>query len=66
MIAVVGVGVTNIFVGGSKNFEACGWIDSTHMIGGTSAQPRVWDFTKTNLIPVSAQGVCAGRLPGGL
>ncbi len=66
LIAVVGVGVTNIFVGGSKNFEACGWIDSTHMIGGTSAQPRVWDFTKANLIPVAAQGTCAGRLPGGL
>ncbi len=53
-IAVVGAGVTNIFVGGSKNFEACGWIDSTHLIGGTSAQPRVWDFTKANLIPVVA------------
>jgi len=65
-IAVVGVGVTNIFVGGSKNFEACGWIDSTHMIGGTSAQPRVWDFTKAALIAVAAQGTCAGRLPGGL
>ncbi len=65
-IAVVGTGVTNIFVGGSKNFEACGWIDSTHMIGGTAAQPRVWDFTKANLIPVAAQGICAGRLPGGL
>ncbi len=65
-IAVVGVGLTNIFVGGSKNFEACGWIDSTHMIGGTSAQPRVWDFTKAALIPVTAQGTCAGRLPGGL
>ncbi len=65
-IALVGTGVTNIFVGGSKNFEACGWIDSTHMIGGTSAQPRVWDFTKANLIPVTAQGICAGRLPGGL
>ena len=66
LIAVVGVGVTNIFVGGSKNFEACGWIDSTHMIGGTSAQPRVWDFSKASLIPVTAQGTCAGRLPGGL
>lgn len=65
-IAVVGAGVTNIFVGGSKNFEACGWIDSTHMIGGTSAQPRVWDFTKAALIAVTAQGTCAGRLPGGL
>ena len=65
-IAVVGVGVTNLFVGGSQNFAACGWIDSTHMIGGTSAQPRVWDFTKAALIPVAAQGICAGRLPGGL
>src|SRR6266852_1732580 len=65
-IAVVGVGVTNVFVGGSQNFEACGWIDSTHMIGGTSAQPREWDFTKAALIPVAAQGICAGRLPGGL
>jgi hypothetical protein len=36
------------------------------MIGGASAQPRVWDFTKASLIPVAAQGTCAGRLPGGL
>src|SRR6266436_8143975 len=28
-IAVVGVGVTNLFVGGSQNFAACGWLDST-------------------------------------
>jgi len=67
-VAVVRNGETNVFVGASQNFQACGWIDSIHMIGGSSGQQKaqVWDFTKANLIPVAAQGTCAGRIPGGL
>jgi len=65
-IVVVGTGVTNIFPGGNaKQLEACGWIDSTHVIGGGTT-PRIWDITKTTLIPVNAKGTCAGRIPGSL
>jgi len=47
---------------------ACGWIDGTHVIAGgdTQSQPRVGDVTTGNIVPVAAQGVCAGRIPGGL
>ena len=67
-VAVVRNGVTDVLVGTSQNFQACGWIDSIHMIGGSTGQQKaqVWDFTKPSLIPVAAQGTCAGRIPGGL
>ena len=47
---------------------ACGWIDATHVIAGGDAQsqPRVADVITGNIAPVSAQGVCAGRIPGSL
>jgi hypothetical protein len=47
---------------------ACGWIDSTHVIAGGDAQsqPRVGDVTSGAIAPIAAQGVCAGRIPGGL
>ncbi len=47
---------------------ACGWIDSTHVIAGGDAQsqPRVGDVTTGSIVPVAAQGACAGRIPGGL
>ena len=47
---------------------ACGWIDSTHVIAGgdTQQQPRVGDTTTGSLLPVAAQGICGGRIPGGL
>jgi len=68
LVAVVRNGVTDVLVGTSQNFQACGWIDSIHMIGGSTGQQKaqVWDFTKPTLIPVAAQGTCAGRIPGGL
>ena len=68
LVAVVRNGVTDVLVGTSQNFQACGWIDSIHMIGGSSGQQKaqVWDFTKPTLMPVAAQGTCAGRIPGGL
>ena len=55
----------------SKSFpgmQACGWIDDTHVFSGGDAQrqPRVGDVTTGNVVPIAAQGDCAGRLPGGL
>jgi hypothetical protein len=61
---------TTTFSGGGKtlNMTACGWIDSTHVISGgdVQQQPRIGDVTTGKVIPVAAQGACAGRLPGGL
>lgn len=50
------------------NMLACGWIDDTHLIAGgdTQTQARVGDVTSGTIVPVAAQGDCAGRLPGGL
>jgi hypothetical protein len=66
--AVVSNGTTAVLVGGSANLEACEWMDGYHLLAGGDAQqqPRIWDMTKTNLIPVAAQGDCAGRIPGSL
>jgi hypothetical protein len=55
----------------SKTFpgmQACGWIDDAHVFSGGDAQrqPRVGDLTTGNVVPIAAQGDCAGRLPGGL
>jgi hypothetical protein len=46
----------------------CGWIDDTHILvgGDTQQQPRVGDVTSGQIVPVAAQGDCAGRIPGGL
>ena len=61
---------TTTFAGGGKtvNLTACGWMDSTHVIAGgdIQQQPRIGDVTSGKVIPVAAQGTCAGRLPGGL
>jgi hypothetical protein len=48
--------------------QACGWIDETHVFSGGDAQrqPRVGDVTTGSVVPIAAQGDCAGRLPGGL
>ena len=48
--------------------QACGWIDDTHVFSGgdTQLQPRVGDVTSGNVVPIAAQGDCAGRIPGGL
>jgi hypothetical protein len=50
------------------NLYACGWIDSTHVIsGGPSPDPpQVADIVTGNIVPVAAEGQCAGRIPGGL
>jgi hypothetical protein len=50
------------------NMGVCGWIDDTHILAGgdTQQQPRVGDVTSGQVVPVVAQGECAGRIPGGL
>jgi hypothetical protein len=58
------------FAGAKQTLDlvACGWIDGTHVIAGgdEQSQPRVGDVATGNIAPVAAQGVCAGRIPGGL
>lgn len=69
VVALV-AGSTTKFWGATKtlNMQACGWIDSTHVISGgdVQQQPRIGNVTTGAVVPVAAQGTCAGRLPGGL
>ncbi len=69
LVALV-AGSTTKFQGATKtlNMQACGWIDSTHVISGGDARqrPRIGNVTTGVVVPVAAQGTCAGRLPGGL
>lgn len=48
--------------------DVCGWIDDTHIYSGGDAthQAHVGNITTKTVVSVSALGVCAGRLPGGL
>jgi hypothetical protein len=48
--------------------DVCGWIDDTHIYSGgdVTHQSRVGNITSKAVIPVTALGDCAGRLPGGL
>ena len=58
------------FAGAKQTLEmvACGWIDNTHVLAGGDAesQPRVGDLTTGTIVPVSAQGACAGTIPGAI
>ena len=58
------------FAGAKQTLDmvACGWIDGSHVIAGgdTQSQPRVGDVSSGNIVPVAAQGLCAGRIPGAL
>ena len=62
--------VVSITVGAASiaGMFACTWIDDTHVLSGGDAQhqPRVAQVTSGGMVPVAAQGDCAGRLPGGL
>jgi hypothetical protein len=50
-----------------SNFQACGWIDSTRVIGTDRlGQPHVGDWVTGAVVSVVAQGLCAGRIPGAL
>ncbi len=61
---------TTIFNGAGKTLSmlACGWVDSTHVIAGgdVQQQPRIGNISTGAVVPVAAQGACAGRLPGGV
>jgi hypothetical protein len=69
VVALV-AGSTTKFQGATKtlSMQACGWIDSTHVISGgdVQQQPRIGNVTTGAVVPVAVQGTCAGRLPGGL
>jgi hypothetical protein len=69
VVALV-AGSTTKFQGAPKtlSMQACGWIDSTHVISGgeVQQQPRIGNVTTGAVVPVAVQGTCAGRLPGGL
>ena len=48
-------------------FQACGWIDSSRVLGGDGqGKPMVGDMNTGRVVSVAAQGGCAGRIPGGL
>jgi len=53
---------------GTIGMAVCGWIDDTHILDGGESQhqPRVGTIGSGNIVPVAAQGVCGGRVPGGL
>lgn len=49
------------------DFQTCGWIDSSRVLGvDRQGLPQVGDFNTGIVVSVSAQGTCAGRIPGGL
>lgn len=60
--------ITTVEGSSAMNMDVCGWIDDTHIFSGGDAQhqPRVGDISTGKIVPVSAQGLCAGRLPGGI
>jgi hypothetical protein len=50
-----------------SDLQACGWIDSTRLIGtDRQGQPHVGDIATGSVVAVSAPGSCAGRIPGRL
>ncbi|MEA2629632.1 MAG: hypothetical protein QOJ10_2092, partial [Chloroflexota bacterium] len=50
-----------------SDFQTCGWIDSTRVLGtDRQGQPRVGDIVTGTTVSVVAQGFCAGRIPGAL
>lgn len=59
---------TTVEGGSTMSMDVCGWIDDTHIFSGGDAQsqPRIGNITTKAIVPVAAQGLCAGRLPGGL
>ena len=70
MVALVDNNGTSFTIGAASiaGMFACTWIDDTHVLSGGDAQhqPRVAQVTSGGMVPVAAQGDCAGRLPGGL
>ena len=52
----------------AEEIRACTWLDDTHVLSGGDPQhqPRLANVANGSMVPVAAQGDCAGRLPGGL
>jgi hypothetical protein len=49
------------------DLQTCGWIDSSRVLAtDRQGRPRVGDIATGATTAVSAQGTCAGRIPGGL
>jgi hypothetical protein len=68
-VAAYGAPTTTLLPSNSAvSLAACGWIDTTHLLSGGDVQhqPSVGDITTGKVVPVPAQGDCAGRIPGGL
>ncbi|MHB8587605.1 MAG: hypothetical protein ACYDA0_01985 [Candidatus Dormibacteraceae bacterium] len=68
-VAAYGAPTTTLLpTNAAVNLAACGWIDNTHLLSGGDVQhqPSVADTTTGQVVPVAAQGDCAGRIPGGL
>jgi hypothetical protein len=68
-IAAFGAPITTLLpTNAAATLAACGWIDNTHLLAGGDVQhqPSVGDITTGQVVPVAAQGDCAGRIPGGL
>jgi hypothetical protein len=71
LVALTQFSTGSTFINGKDRtlaMQACGWIDSTHVLAGGDAQqqPRVGNVSTGAVVPVAAQGVCGGRLPGGV
>lgn len=70
MVAMVDGAGTSFTIGASTipGMYACSWIDDTHVLSGGDAQhqPRIAEVVNGSIVPVSAEGDCGGRLPGGL
>ena len=58
------------FVGLKQTLDlnACGWIDTRHVIAGgdVQAQARIGDVTTGTIVPVAAQGLCGGTIPNNM
>jgi hypothetical protein len=59
------------FTGGGSAMAGmftCLWIDETHVLAGgdVQQQARLGNLADGTIVPVAAQGECAGRIPGGL
>ena len=49
------------------SFQACGWIDGSRILGSDAqGHARVGDWVTGTMAPITAKGICAGRIPGGL
>ncbi|TME04732.1 MAG: hypothetical protein E6I61_04315 [Chloroflexi bacterium] len=67
-LALVASGGTTVIPAIALSMDACLWIDNSHLLAGGDAQnqARIGEVPGGKILPVAAQGECAGRIPGGL